>query len=310
MTAPVVEFEIPGAPAVIVSEPMKRLMQMARRAAAHGNVTVLITGETGSGKDVVARVVHQCSPRRSCPMVDVNCAALPDHLMESELFGYEKGAFSGADTGKPGFFEIADGGTLFLDEIAELNSHMQAKLLRVLDDQPYFRLGGTRKIHVDVRVLAATSRNLDELLEKGVFRADLYHRLNQLRLRVPSLRDRLDDVVPLAEFFLRRANPEMRLAACAWAMLESYHWPGNVRELRAVIERAVLLAGGLEIGAADLDFDLPKREKPALPVCSLEVMEREMIRQVLARTEGNQQKAAEILGISDRTLRRKLQRFS
>jgi transcriptional regulator with PAS, ATPase and Fis domain len=310
MTAPVVEFEIPGAPAVIVSEPMRRLMQIARRAAAHGTATVLITGETGSGKDVVARVVHQCSPRRSGPWVDVNCAALPDHLIESELFGYEKGAFSGADTGKPGFFEIANGGTLFLDEIAELDSHMQAKLLRVLDEQPYFRLGGTRKIHVDVRVLAATSRNLDELLEKGVFRADLYHRLNQIRLRVPPLRDRLDDVVPLAEYFLRRANPEMRLAARAWPVLESHHWPGNVRELRAVIERAVLLAGSLEIGPADLDLERPKYEKPVLPVCSLEVMEREMIRQVLARTEGNQQKAAEVLGISDRTLRRKLQRFS
>src|SRR5713101_7941078 len=195
-----------GMPALVESKPMQDLLSLAERVA-RTNVAVLITGETGSGKELVARAVHHYSLRHSKPWVDVNCAALPEHLMESELFGYEKGAFSGADSTKQGLFELANTGTLFLDEIGELDRKMQVKLLRVLDGTPYYRLGGVRKISVDVRVVSATNLNLEQAVRAGEFRCDLYHRLTQIHLRVPPLRERPEDVAALAELFLQQQDP-------------------------------------------------------------------------------------------------------
>src|SRR2546426_5996154 len=199
MQTPVIHTFL-GMPAMVRSTAMKDLLSLVERVA-HTNATVLITGETGSGKELVARALHHYSLRHAKPWVDFNCAALPEHLMESELFGYEKGAFSGADSTKPGLFELANMGTLFLDEIGELDRKMQVKLLRVLDGTPYYRLGGVRKISVDVRVLSATNLNLEEAVQEGKFRSDLYHRLTQIHLKVPPLRDRPDDVTALAELF-------------------------------------------------------------------------------------------------------------
>src|SRR6185436_9091953 len=195
-----------GMPAVIGSKAMEALLSLVERVA-RTNAAVLITGETGSGKELVARAVHHYSLRHAKPWVDVNCAALPEHLMESELFRYEKGAFSGADSTKPGLFELANTGTLFLDEIGELDRKMQVKLLRVLDGTPYYRLGGVRKISVDVRIVSATNLNLEEAVRTGRFRSDLYHRLSQVHLKVPPLRERPDDVVALAALFLEQQDP-------------------------------------------------------------------------------------------------------
>src|SRR6266852_7387824 len=220
-----------GMPAVVRSKAMENLLSLAERVA-RTNATVLITGETGSGKEVIARALHHYSLRHSKPWVDVNCAALPEHLVESELFGYERGAFSGADSVKPGLFELANTGTLFLDEIGELDRKMQVKLLRVLDGTPYYRLGGVRKISVDVRVISATNVNLEEAVRAGKFRSDLYHRLTQIHLQVPPLRERVDDVVPLAELFLQQQDPDSRFSPEAVEALVRYSWPGNVRELR------------------------------------------------------------------------------
>src|SRR5262245_1123 len=223
-----------GMPVVVKSKAMLDLLSLAERAARM-NVAVLITGETGSGKELIARAIHHYSLRHSKPWVDVNCAALPEHLIESELFGYEKGAFSGADSTKQGLFELAHTGTLFLDEIGELEPKMQVKLLRVLDGTPYYRLGGVRKISVDVRILAATNQDLEQATEKGAFRRDLYHRLSQIQIQVPALRERVDDIVPLAEFFLQKQNAELGLSRDAKQALRSHSWPGNVRELRNIV---------------------------------------------------------------------------
>src|SRR5271169_660636 len=190
-----------GMPAVIASEPMVRLMAAVERVA-RSSATVLITGESGCGKELIARAVHHFSPRGHKPWVDLSCAALPEHLLESELFGYDKGAFSGADTAKPGLFELAHQGTIFLDEIGELDPRMQVKLLRVLDGVPYYRLGGTRKVSVDVRIIAATNQDLEEMVRCGKFRNDLFHRIGQINITVPPLRERHDDIIPLAQYFL------------------------------------------------------------------------------------------------------------
>src|SRR5581483_11101145 len=240
-----------GMTAVIQSTRMRQLMQKIEKIAK-SSAAVLIIGETGSGKEVVARALHHHSLRCGKPWIDVNCAALPDHLLESELFGHEKGAFSGADSMKQGFFELANGGTLFLDEIGELDMKMQVKLLRVLDGTPYYRLGGTRKVTADVRIVAATNVDLREAVNKGTFRRDLYHRLDQARLDVPALRARLDDIEPLANFFLSKEAPHMRFSAAAIDALRAYTWPGNVRELRNVVVKAALLAESDEIDLGDL----------------------------------------------------------
>ncbi len=299
-----------GMPAVIASEPMRRLLAMAERVA-RSNATVLITGESGSGKELIARAVHHYSARAGRPWVDLSCAALPDHLLESELFGYDKGAFSGADHAKPGLFELADRGTIFLDEVGELDPKMQVKLLRVLDGVSYYRLGGVKKISVDVRVVAATNQDLERAVEQGRFRGDLFHRLGQLTLHVPPLRERGDDIVPLARYFLAQQDARLRFSDAALALLRSYSWPGNVRELRNVVTRAAVLVQGDVILPGDLPLArLHPDGAGRLPdPVSLDGMERRMILDALRATVGHHQKAAARLGISRRTLSRKLKRY-
>ncbi len=312
-----------GMPAIVSSPGMLQLIELAERIA-QSNAAVLITGESGSGKELVARAVHHYSLRCAKPWVDVSCAALPEHLVESELFGYEKGAFSGADSPKPGLFELAHHGTLFLDEVGELEPRMQVKLLRVLDGVAYYRLGGTRKVTVDVRIVAATNQDLEQMVETGSFRGDLYHRLGQICLRVPPLRERHEDIVPLAEHFLKQTNSRLTFSGEALRVLEGHRWPGNVRELRNVVTKAAVLARETEIGATDLllapqrIFSAPAATPmpstlatgaTASPTENLDGMEKSTILRVLAQTNGHQQKAAELLGISRRTLSRKLKLY-
>ena len=295
-----------GMTAVVESQPMRQLLALAEKVAK-SNAAVLITGETGSGKELVSRAIHQYSLRCTRPFVDVNCAAFPDNLMESELFGHEKGAFSGADSMKQGMFELANGGTLFLDEIGELDLKMQVKLLRVLDGAPYYRLGGTRKVMVDVRIVAATNVDLREAVERGTFRRDLYHRLDQARIEVPALRDRSGDVEALAEFFLEKEASHLRFSPEALDALNSYSWPGNVRELRNVVVKAAIAAEGETITVADLPTAIcrPKAEAVTLGR-TLDELEQQAILHALSETGGRQDRAARLLGISQRTLIRKL----
>ena len=219
---------------------MRRLLAFVERVA-RVNAAILITGESGTGKELIARAIHHYSMRCARPWIDLNCAALPELLIESELFGYEKGAFSGALATKPGMFELAQTGSVFLDEIGDLPPRMQVKLLRVLDGAPYYRLGGTRKISVDARVIAATNQDLEEAMAAGTFRRDLYYRLAQVRVHVPPLRERPDDVRPLARFFLEKQEPRLQLCDQALDALERYSWPGNVRELRNVVVQAAVM---------------------------------------------------------------------
>jgi two-component system response regulator AtoC len=299
--------EFLGMTTVIASPAMRRLIAVAAKVG-RTNAPVLITGESGTGKELIARAVHQYSARAGKPFIDVNCAALPEHLMESELFGYERGAFSGAETMKPGLFEAAHTGTLFLDEIGELDSRMQAKLLRVLDGQSYFRLGGSRKVLADVRIVAATNLSLDEAVSNGKFRRDLFHRLDAFRLDLPPLRERVEDIGPLAAWFLRESP--LTLSDEALAMLEDYSWPGNIRELRNSLNKAILFAPGPRIELRDLPLEIVEgRNDSAGDDYSLDGLEQQTIRRVLAQTGGHQQKAADLLGISRRTLIRKLKLY-
>src|SRR5690242_3847775 len=308
---------------IVCSEIMRKLMAMVERVA-RGSAAVLITGETGSGKELIARAIHHHSLRATKPWVDVNCAALPEHLVESELFGYEKGAFSGADTPKQGLFELADKGTLFLDEIGELEPKVQVKLLRVLDGVPYYRLGGHRKVAVDVRIVAATNQPLEEAVREGRFRSDLFHRLSQIQLRVPPLRDRPEDVVAIAQYFLEQSHPGTRFSCEAMEVLRSYSWPGNIRELRNVIMQSSTLALGDEVRPSDLPAELAAARPitqssapagEAVPAASLQEgvaldeLEKQAILRALTRAGGHQGVAAEQLGISRRTLSRKLKQY-
>jgi len=301
---------------------------MVERVARH-NAAVLIIGETGTGKELIARALHFHSLRGDQPWIDVNCGALPEHLVESELFGYEKGAFSGADGSKPGFFELANKGTLFLDEVGELEPKLQVKLLRVLDGVPYYRLGGTKKVAVDVRLIAATNQELDHAVRGGRFRGDLYHRLSQFQLRVPPLRDRKEDIVLLAEHFLGSVHPECRLSPAASAILEAYSWPGNVRELRNLMVRAGALCANNVVEPTDLPAEIEYSEAPitvaaampqrigSVPPPSrvagggggLRDIKRQRILEALARHKGHQGLASEELGISRRTLSRQLKQM-
>ncbi|HEX5432810.1 MAG TPA: sigma 54-interacting transcriptional regulator [Candidatus Angelobacter sp.] len=292
---------------IVRSESLKRVLKLAEKVARHP-AAVLIVGETGTGKEMIAHHIHNCSLRSRGPLIDVNCAAIPEHLVESELFGYEKGAFSGADSTKPGFFELADRGTLFLDEIGDLDMKVQVKLLRVLDGAAYYRLGGSKKVSIDVRVVAATNRDLEEMAAQGKFRDDLYHRLAQFRLDVPPLRDRPEDVIGIAEQVLHEHYPESVFAQEAVDALLGHHWRGNIRELRNVVFRAVLQGQNPEeeITAEDLQIPGPEREKAVVKAGNLDGMERQMIFQSLEKHGGNQGKAADALGISRRTLLRKL----
>lgn len=293
--------------ALISSARMRSVMQFVERIA-RSNAAVLVTGESGSGKELIARALHEYSPRSSRPWVDINCAALPDHLMESELFGYEKGAFSGADCTKQGMFELAHQGTLFLDEIGELDLKMQSKLLRVLDGYPHYRLGGTRKISVDVRIVAATNADLENEVRVGRFRADLFHRINQVRVAVPALRERPDDIAPLAGLFLERQNSPLTLSASALDALKSYAWPGNIRELKNLMARMAVMVDGPEIGVEDLPAEVRALARPreSAPTHRLDKLEQAEIFSALAQADGRRNRAAEMLGISRRTLIRRL----
>ena len=299
-----------GMPAVIQSSVMWHLLEFVERVG-RSRAAVLITGETGAGKELIARAVHQFSRRANRPWIDLNCAALPELLIESELFGYERGAFSGAMSPKPGMFELAHTGSVFLDEVTELSPRMQVKLLRVLDGAPYYRLGGTRKISVDARIIAASNQDLGEATAAGTFRRDLYHRLAQLHVHVPPLRERSADIAPLAKFFLGQQEQQeqrlLRFSPEALAALKRYAWPGNVRELRNFVVQAAVMA---EEGVIELEhLPAPVRSAPPKAV-TLEELEREAILRVLAETAGQKQRAADILGISLRTLGRKLKTYN
>jgi DNA-binding NtrC family response regulator len=239
------------------SDALRQALERAALVIPHGGVTVLITGETGTGKELLARAIHYNGPRRDAPFVDVNCAAIPDQLLESELFGHEKGAFTDATTTKPGLFEVANGGTLFLDEIGHLPLTLQGKLLRALEERAVRRVGGTRTIPIDVRIVAATHVDLAQAVRQREFREDLYYRLNVVPLSLPPLRERRDDILPLARHFLARFSreysvPQPRLTTAAERALVAHRWSGNVRELRNVIERAVLLHRGPSLDADDI----------------------------------------------------------
>jgi len=306
--------EIDGIQFILASSIMHKFMGMVDRIAGHTE-TVLVTGETGTGKELIARSVHESSYRRGRPWIDINCAALPENLVESELFGYEKGAFSGADASKPGLFELADRGTLFLDEIGELQLQTQVKLLRVLDGQPFYRLGGHRKIKVDVRIVAATNQDLESAVRDGRFRKDLFHRLGQLQLRVPPLRERPEDIVALAEHFLRLKAAGKNFSSQAISALLSHPWPGNIRELRNLVARVAMESSGSEIGFAKVTAAISGeptalRQTASLPASNLESMEEQMIIKALERTGGQRALAAEQLGISRRTLSRKLKEYN
>jgi transcriptional regulator with PAS, ATPase and Fis domain len=310
-------MHLKGRGCVVAEDPaMLRVLDTACTIAPH-DCAVLITGETGSGKEIVARLIHQRSKCSSGPWVDVNCAALPEHLVESELFGYEKGAFSGADTTKPGLFELANGGTLFLDEIGEIDPRVQVKLLRVLDGAPFYRLGGRRKVAVDIRLIAATNRDLQEAVQSNTFRRDLFHRITEFHIAVPPLRERPSDVEALAAHFLALQRSDAGLTRDALDLLISRPWPGNVRELRNVITKLGMFAHSPAISAEDVRRCLV--DSPANPLCetpqtfpatgTLSEMERLLIVETLKATGGNQSLAAAHLGVPRRTFCRKLNEY-
>ena len=301
-------WELLGVQALFASEPMRRLLELVRRVARTSEA-VLVTGESGSGKEVIARAIHHFSLRAGRDWVDINCAAIPEHLMESELFGYEKGAFSGALGSKPGLIELADKGTLFLDEIGELDGKLQAKLLRVLDHVPYYRVGGTRKVSVDVRIIAATNQNLEQMISEGRFRHDLFHRLSGMEVRVPPLRERPEDIDALADQHLKRTYPGTILTDDARVRLRQYPWPGNIRELRHVLSRSALLIDDGRITAARLQIPSIPDHGLAERTHNLDVLERQAIHRALEETGNHYGRAAGLLGISTKTLGRKLKAY-
>jgi two-component system, NtrC family, response regulator AtoC len=294
------------------SESMKKVLFLAAQVAEQPT-TVLLTGESGSGKEVVARFIQRRSPRAEEPFVAVNCAALSETLLESELFGHEKGAFTGAIQMRRGRFELAHGGTLFLDEAADMSVNVQAKLLRVLQEQAFERLGGTRTIFVDVRVIAATNQNLRLAIEQKSFREDLYYRLNVFAIHIPSLRDRREDILPLAEFFVRKISarvgkPCPLISPGAREMLMRHTWPGNVRELENAIERSLIVARGAAILPEDLPLQTGGEKSTPISV-TLADIERDAILDALAHSRGDRKATAERLGISLRTLQYRLKEY-
>jgi len=301
------------------SAKMQEVLATVERVAAT-NSTVLLGGESGVGKDLIARAIHEKSRRASAPFVKINSTAIPENLLESELFGYEKGAFTGATNSKPGKFELADKGTLFLDEIGDVPAATQVKLLRVLQEREFERLGGTRTVKVDVRLIAATNRDLRAALEDGTFREDLYYRLNVVPIDIAPLRERKEDIPELADLFLSRWSAESGrkisgLTPEALKILEDYYWPGNVRQLQNIIERGCALAKGDVLGAEDIRLD-PDRGKVVsgstsfLPEgLTLEQWEDEMIREALKRANGNKSQAARLLGLSRNAFRYRLSRI-
>jgi DNA-binding NtrC family response regulator len=309
---------------VAVSPKMQEVLATVERVAPT-NSTVLLGGESGVGKDLIARAIHEKSRRASGPFVKINSTAIPENLLESELFGYEKGAFTGATTSKPGKFEMADKGTLFLDEIGDVPPATQVKLLRVLQEREFERLGGTRTVKVDVRLLAATNRDLRAALEEGTFREDLYYRLNVVPIDIPPLRAHKEDIPGLANLFLARFAKESGrtekitgISPAAMQVLTAHYWPGNVRELQNVIERASALAHGGELQPSDIQLDTPRNRSASTGGTSdrflpdgmtLDQWEDEMIRESLKRAGGNKSQAARLLGLSRNALRYRLSKI-
>ena len=296
---------------------MQEVLSLVHRVAG-SDATVLIQGESGTGKELIAKAIHYASPRTAGPLVKVNCAALPESLLEAELFGHEKGAFTGATTTRQGRFELAHGGTLFLDEIGDVPLHLQVKLLRVLQEREFERVGSSRPIPVDVRLIAAAHRDLAVLVRAGTFRDDLYYRINVVTIVVPPLRDRREDIPPLIDHFVRKCaeanrKPIVGLTRDARDLLLRYDYPGNVRELENLVERAVVLTRDEVIGPADLPLTLqePAAEAPEAAglTAAVEALERRLIREALARANGVQTRAAEALGIGERVLRYKLRKY-
>jgi two-component system response regulator AtoC len=298
---------------VAESEAMKRVLWLASQVAGQ-STTVLLTGESGTGKEVVARFIHRSSPRAEQPFVAVNCAALTDTLLESELFGHEKGAFTGAIQNRRGRFELANGGTLFLDEIGEMSVNLQAKLLRVLQEQQFERVGGTRTIAVDVRVIAATNKDIAKAMSENTFREDLYYRLSVFPIHIPPLRERRDDIMPLATYFAgkianRMGRPFRAFSAQAEAILKGHDWSGNVRELMNAVERALIIARGETIEAGDLPLRRAADVSVAPSLLSLAEMEKTAILAALERNGGDRRETARQLGISLRTLQYRLKEY-
>ena len=312
---------------VIAESPtMREVMGFVRRVAASEATTILLEGENGTGKDLVAKTLHYQSLRQAEPFIAINCAAIPETLLESELFGYEKGAFTDARAQKRGIFELADKGTLFLDEIGEIPLMLQAKLLRVLEEQSFRRLGGLKDIQLDLRVVAATNKNLREAVKEGAFRQDLYFRLNVIQIYIPPLRERPEDILPLARFFIEHYNRKFRrsiegITDGTLKLMLAHDWPGNVRELRNAIERAMILEESALITAASLPFAISRPETVAslqggssmeIPTegLSLEDNERMLLAKALEKTAGNQTQAARLLRITRDTLRYKMKKFN
>jgi DNA-binding NtrC family response regulator len=301
---------------------MLQLFEVIRRVAGSGASTVFLRGGSGTGKDLVARVIHYNSERAPKPFMNITCTAISETLLESELFGHEKGAFTDAKNAKKGLFELADGGTIFLDEVGDMPTGLQAKLLRFLEDRTFRRVGGTNEIKVDVRVIAATNRDIDKAVEDGRFRSDLLFRLNVIPIELPPLRERGDDVSLLARFFVTHFAKEFRkpitkIDAEALAQLDQYAWPGNVRELRNVIERAVLLSQGDTIGPQDILVGQAGRMEPvtnttmSLPPIGIDLheLENSLVMQALTRSNNNQTHAAKLLGLSRDALRYRMEKL-
>jgi DNA-binding NtrC family response regulator len=307
------------------SAPMRRLYQMMKQAGP-SSASVLIVGESGTGKELVARTLHDVSPRVKGPFSAINCAAIPESLLESEIFGHERGAFTGAEERRRGCFELASMGTLFLDEVAEMAASTQVKLLRVLEERSFRRLGGQEEIQVDVRVLAATNRDPEASLKDGKLREDLFYRLNVFTMELPPLRERTDDIPLLVDHFVRefaKANGKSTAGVTPDALqaLAAYHWPGNVRELRNAVERAVILCSRPLIGPEELPASVTHPSQPVAAAASpygeviipvgttVEQAERDLIMKTLEATGQNKTRAAEILGISLKTLHNKLKKY-
>ncbi|MEN9343893.1 MAG: acetoacetate metabolism regulatory protein AtoC [Chlamydiota bacterium] len=300
------------------SAPMKALLQDLIKIA-NSSSSVFISGESGTGKEVIAQAIHEMSPRNTQPFIKVNCAAIPATLLESEFFGHERGAFTGALNRKQGRFELSDKGSLLLDEISEIPLELQAKLLRVVQEMEFERVGGTHPIQVNVRLISTSNRSMKEAVEKKLFREDLYYRLNVIPVHLPPLRERKEDILPLAEFFLKELceenqKPCKRLLPTAKRKLLEHSWPGNIRELANVIERTIIMNSSLTLEAHQIYIDLccAVKESPyaALPIgITLAELEKRLILQTLQQEEGNRTKAAATLGISLRTLRNKLKEF-